>query len=57
MSCGTEERLIAPNRMLSDWLTAKGVRHTWVETEGAHSFRVWRRNLAEFAPQLFQPKK
>jgi len=57
MSCGTEDRLITINRNLSDWLTARGVRHTWVETAGAHSFRVWRRDLAQFAPLLFQPKK
>jgi enterochelin esterase family protein len=56
-SCGTEDRLIAVNRNLGDWLTSKGVRHTWVETPGAHSFRVWRRDLADFVPQLFQEKK
>jgi S-formylglutathione hydrolase FrmB len=33
------------------------VRYTWVETAGTHSFRVWRRYLAEFVPLLFQGKK
>lgn len=57
MGCGTGDRLIARNRELRDWLEAKGVRLTWVETPGAHSFRVWRRYLAEFVPLLFQKAK
>jgi enterochelin esterase family protein len=57
MGCGTEDRLFNRNRELSEWLKSKGVEHTWVETPGAHSFLVWRRYLAEFAPLLFQEKK
>lgn len=57
MGCGTEDRLLNSNRQLSEWLKSKGVEHTWVETPGAHSFLVWRRYLAEFAPLLFQEKK
>jgi enterochelin esterase-like enzyme len=54
ISCGTEDFLIDLNRKLRDWLTSKGVRHTDVETPGAHTWMVWRRNLAAFAPLLFQ---
>ncbi|MGH9592498.1 MAG: alpha/beta hydrolase, partial [Bryobacteraceae bacterium] len=56
MSCGTEDRLVTVNHNLSDWLTAQGVRHEWNPMSGVHSFRVWRRALAQFAPLLFQPK-
>jgi enterochelin esterase family protein len=57
ISCGREDGLFAGNKKFEEWLTSKDVRHTWVETPGQHSFRVWRRNLASFAPLLFQDKK
>ena len=53
ISCGDQDGLLAANRNLTQWLDSKGVRHTWVQPPGQHSFRVWRRNLAEFAPLLF----
>ena len=56
IACGTADRLIEPNRALRAWLTAKGVHHAAIETEGAHTWMVWRRNLAAFAPLLFQGK-
>ncbi|HEV2393005.1 MAG TPA: alpha/beta hydrolase-fold protein [Verrucomicrobiae bacterium] len=54
IGCGEQDGLLAPNERFSEWLTAKGVHHTWVHTPGQHSFRVWRRYLAQFAPLLFQ---
>jgi enterochelin esterase family protein len=57
IACGTEDNLIAANRELRRWLTAKGVHHTPIETPGAHTWMVWRRNLAAFAPLLFQDSK
>jgi enterochelin esterase-like enzyme len=54
IACGTADRLIENNRKLRDWLTAKQVRHTYVETAGAHTWMVWRRYLAEFTPMLFK---
>ena len=30
------------------------VKHTDIETPGAHEWPVWRRNLAAFTPLLFQ---
>lgn len=56
IACGTEDSLLASNRKFRDWLTTKGVRHTDIETPGAHTWMVWRRNLAAFAPLLFQGK-
>jgi enterochelin esterase-like enzyme len=54
IACGTEDHLIEPNRKFREWLASKGVRHTDVETPGMHTWMVWRRNLASFAPLLFQ---
>ena len=54
IACGTDDRLIEPNRKFREWLTSKGIRHTDIETPGAHTWMVWRRNLTNFAPLLFQ---
>ena len=54
IACGTDDRLIDINRKFRDWLAAKGIQKTDVETPGIHSWQVWRRNLATFAPLLFQ---
>jgi enterochelin esterase-like enzyme len=56
IACGTDDRLITPNRQFREWLTSKDVKHIDVETPGAHTWLVWRRNLAAFAPLLFQEK-
>jgi enterochelin esterase-like enzyme len=53
IACGREDGLIEANRKLVDWLKKKEIRHTWLETGGAHTWMVWRRNLAEFASLLF----
>lgn len=54
VACGTEDRLIKPNRDLVLWLKSKDIHVTPVETTGMHTWMVWRRNLLAFAPQLFQ---
>lgn len=54
VACGTEDRLIVPNRKLREWLASKDIHHVDIETPGVHSWMVWRRNLAAFAPLLFQ---
>jgi enterochelin esterase family protein len=54
IAVGTEDRLLDPNRRIRQFLTSKGVKHTDVETPGAHTWMVWRRNLATFAPMLFR---
>jgi enterochelin esterase family protein len=53
VACGTSDHLIDANRKFRAWLKSKGIRHTDIETPGAHTWMVWRRNLAEFAPLLF----
>ena len=54
VACGKDDFLIEANRQFSDLLKQRGVKHQFVETEGNHSWPVWRRYLAEFAPLLFQ---
>lgn len=54
IACGTEDRLIEPNRKLIAWLNSKEVKLTPIETTGMHTWMVWRRNLIAFAPLLFQ---
>ena len=56
IACGTSDFLITPNRKFRDWLKSKGIQHTTIETPGAHTWMVWRRNLAEFASLLFREK-
>ena len=56
IACGTEDRLIEPNRKFREWLKSKGVEHVDIETPGMHTWMVWRRNLTAFAPLLFQSR-
>jgi enterochelin esterase-like enzyme len=54
IACGTEDRLIDINRKLRTWLASKNVKHVDIETPGAHTWMVWRRNLTEFSSLLFR---
>jgi enterochelin esterase-like enzyme len=54
ISCGKDDGLLKPNREFADWLATRQVNRTWTEVPGVHSWRVWRRNLAAFAPLLFR---
>ncbi|MCW5943225.1 MAG: hypothetical protein KIS66_13410 [Fimbriimonadaceae bacterium] len=54
MACGTEDSLIGFQRGFASWLKEKGVKVETKETPGGHEWRLWRRNLAEFAAKLFR---
>ena len=54
IACGVDDRLIELNRKLRSWLEAKGVHKVDVETPGAHTWMVWRRNLVTFSGLLFR---
>jgi enterochelin esterase family protein len=54
VACGTDDRLIDINRKFRAWLAAKNIKHVDVETPGAHTWMVWRRNLIEFSSLLFR---
>jgi enterochelin esterase-like enzyme len=53
IGCGVDDVWTTLNRDFNKWLDAKEVKHTYVETAGQHTWMVWRRNLANFAPLLF----
>ena len=55
--CGTADGLIGVNRQFKDWLKTKGVEYTEQEVpDMAHVWPLWRQNLTDMAPRLFQPK-
>jgi enterochelin esterase family protein len=54
IGCGTEDFLINSNRKMRDWLKTTALEYDYVETPGAHTWMVWRRYLATFAPKLFR---
>jgi enterochelin esterase-like enzyme len=54
IACGTDDRLIDINRKFRGWLASKNIKHVDVETPGAHTWMVWRRNLTEFSALLFR---
>ena len=54
VSCGDRDNLLTSNHSFYDWIISRGITAKWVEIPGEHSFRVWRRNLADFAPLLFR---
>jgi enterochelin esterase-like enzyme len=54
IGCGREDGQFGQSKSLSDFLTANGVKHTFRETDGAHTWMVWRRYLHEISPLLFR---
>ena len=52
-ACGKDDRLIDGARQLSAALNEKHIPHQFKETEGNHSWPVWRRYLGDFLPLLF----
>jgi enterochelin esterase family protein len=54
IACGTQDDLITRNRNFNAWLKSKDVPVTAIETPGGHTWMVWRDNLVQFAPLLFQ---
>jgi len=55
LTIGKDDGLARGNRAFDAALTSAGIRHIYREGEGAHTWRVWRRNLNDIAPLLFQP--
>jgi enterochelin esterase-like enzyme len=54
IACGKRDFLHQRNDTFTALLKDKGIRCEYVETEGDHSWPVWRRYLTEFAPKLFR---
>jgi enterochelin esterase family protein len=56
IACGKDDFLLKRNIEFDQRLTKSGIVHQFLETEGNHSWPVWRRYLVDYAPQLFQEK-
>jgi enterochelin esterase-like enzyme len=55
--CGTADGLIGVNRQFKDWLRSQGVQFTEQEVpDMAHVWPLWRQNVTDMVPKLFQPK-
>jgi len=58
IACGLDDNLITVNRQFKTWLKSKDIAFTEVEAPGfAHVWPLWRQNLTDLAPLLFQSKK
>jgi enterochelin esterase-like enzyme len=49
-----ETNLLRQHRLLAGILDRYGIRHTLVTIPGGHTWHVWRRNLRDMLPLLFQ---
>jgi enterochelin esterase-like enzyme len=57
IACGLDDNLITVNRQFKEWMKSKDLQFSDVEVPGyAHVWPLWRQNLTELAPLLFQPK-
>ncbi len=54
IAIGKDDFLLSRNKTFDELLTSRGIQHQYQITAGDHSWPVWRRYLAEFAPQVFQ---
>ena len=54
IACGKEDTAMKGAKTLHSALERAGIKHTFLETEGAHHWRVWRRYLRDLAPLLFK---
>jgi len=54
IGCGKDDFLKSRNEEFVATLKGKEIPYDWQLTDGDHSWPVWRRYLAEFAPKLFQ---
>jgi enterochelin esterase-like enzyme len=53
IACGKEDAAMKDAAALHQALGKAGIEHTFLETEGAHHWRVWRRYLRDLSPLLF----
>jgi enterochelin esterase-like enzyme len=54
IACGRDDTAMKGAKTLHLALEQGGITHTFLETEGAHHWRVWRRYLRDLAPLLFE---
>jgi len=54
IACGTDDFLIERNRQFDKQLDELGIPHTYVETDGAHTWSIWREYLPTFLQAVFR---
>jgi enterochelin esterase family protein len=54
VGCGKDDTLMPNNQAFVKFLAQHEIKHTFRESDGAHTWMVWRRYLNELAPLLFQ---
>lgn len=56
IAIGRDDFLLDRNTRFKHRLDAAGIRHTYLLTDGGHSWPVWRDYLARLAPRLFRDR-
>lgn len=54
IAIGKDDFLIESNRKYKAWLESKNIKFSYQETEGVHSYNVWRRYLTDFSQLIFK---
>jgi enterochelin esterase family protein len=54
VAVGVDDGLVVTSRALVERLRGVGLQPSFKETQGAHTWFVWREYLSDFAPQLFR---
>ena len=54
IGCGKDDAAMTGAEQLAGTLDKAGIKNTFVKTDGAHTWRVWRRYLGELTPLLFR---
>ena len=54
IACGKEDGLYESAVKLDAYLKENRIQHIFRPSDGAHTWRVWRGYLSEFAPMLFR---
>ncbi len=52
-SCGLSDDLLSVSEQVDEFLTGKGVPHTFYTMNGRHDFSVWKYGLTEFVQMVF----
>jgi enterochelin esterase-like enzyme len=54
IGCGRDDGAMVNSKAFDDFLNRHNVKHVFHESDGAHTWMVWRRYLNEVAPMLFR---
>ena len=52
IACGKSDGLLKANQTFVEWLKTRNITNKYIETEGAHTWLVWRRYLTDFMTQV-----